>query len=340
MKNLAIISSELETAPAISMPPVVSVRDLDRDDRRRLLKRTPLRTGTKFGFALSAIAAALVAVFHRETLFGTGMGGILPLAGLMVILGLLYAHFTELQHELLHGHGFRSDAINRALGFVCGLFTLSSYSHYRYHHLAHHRFLGTDRNSEFFTYPKRGLDGVGKLVLAALDPSRFGTVARRIGRALVGKPIEDVADPLVARQVAQEYAAYGLILAASAVYGVATGDPFVLIAWIIPLVLVAEPTHFLIELPEHFGLDAHGMRDVRLNTRSIEASPLLRWLTNGNNLHTAHHLMAGVPMERCPELHRLTRESYGAVEPSYLAFYRKVVAGEIKPFDNARGTLN
>ncbi|MBO0664552.1 fatty acid desaturase [Jiella sp. MQZ9-1] len=331
---------KLDEIPALSTPLIAGIRDLTRDDRRRLLKRTPLRTGAKFGFAMSAITAGLAAIFHREALFGTGMNSLLPLAILMAGLGLLYAHFTELQHELLHGHGFRSNRINRALGFFSGLFTLSSYSHYRYHHLAHHRFLGTDRNSEFFSYPKRGLDGVGKLALAALDPSRFATVARRIAGTALGKPVRDVDDRQIARHVAQEYAAYGLILAAGLFYTLATGDAVLLLAWIIPMVLVAEPAHFLIELPEHFGLDAHGTRDVRLNTRSIEASPFLRWFTNGNNLHTAHHLMAGVPMERCPELHRLTRDSFGALEPSYFAFYRKVLAGEIKPRDETRATLN
>lgn len=315
-------------------------KELPRSERLALLKRTPFRTGGKFVFALSVIISGIVLIWDRTQIIGSGWIQFFSLPAIMVILGLIYAHFTELQHELLHGHGFKSNTINRVLGFICGLFTLSSYSHYKYHHLAHHRFLGTDRNSEFFAYPKRGLDGIGKLTLAALNPSRFLTVANRMWQSISGHLLEDVTDQDMAKQIRTEYTLYALIIMSCLIYSMVTFDFFFLIAWILPLVLIAEPTHFLIELPEHFGLDAHGTRDVRLNTRSIEAPAVIRWFTNGNNLHTAHHMMAGVPMERCKKLHDMSRDTFSTVETSYFSFYRKVISGEIRPYNEERSTLN
>ena len=343
MANVIVTS----VGSTLSQNPALVARDTHRSakcltaqERRILLARTPFQTGAKFVFALLVIVTGLLVIFYRGEIFSTISAQIPLVLTTGLILGLFYGHFTELQHELLHGHGFRSERINRALGFICGLFMFSSYSHYRHHHLAHHRHLGTERNSEFFAYPNRGLDGPLKLACAALDPSRFGRIARSMMNGLLSRPAADIDDSVVARRVSNEYAAYAVILAVAAIYTIATGDITVVLAWWLPLLLVAEPTHYLIELPEHFGLDAHGSRNVRENTRSIEANLIARWFTNGNNLHTTHHMMAGVPMSRCHKLHTAIRDDLAVVEPSYLTFYTRVVSGELKPFVNGRPTVN
>lgn len=38
------------------------------------------------------------------------------------ILGLMFAHLVELQHECLHEHAFKSRKLNRTFGFLCGVF--------------------------------------------------------------------------------------------------------------------------------------------------------------------------------------------------------------------------
>ena len=76
-------------------------------------------------------------------------------------------------------------------------------------------------------------------------------------------------------------------------------------AALLPLLLIAEPMHFLIELPEHFGLNTQTDPDVLVNTRTVAAGPFLQWFTNGNNLHTAHHYHQGVPMTNMRELQKM-----------------------------------
>lgn len=263
----------------------------------------------------------------------------MPALGLaMLILGLMFAHFTELQHELLHGHAFRSPRVNRVLGFFSGLFMLNSYSHYKYHHLHHHKHLGTERNNEFFEYPRMGLDSPLKLALAALNPSRFARVGQLMVRSILGEEIADVPDQKVQAEIRTEYRLYAVVLLGAIAYTIATGDPTLLLAWFIPAVLISEPAHYLIELPEHFGLDVYRELDTSKNTRSIDAGWLARWYTNGNNLHTAHHWMSGVPMGRCKELHDMQRHRMEVLEPSYFSFYRKVMSGELQPFTDASMT--
>lgn len=68
----------------------------------------------------------------------------------IVLLGVMYAHGVELQHQVLHGDGTGNRAIDRVAGIVLGAPMLVSYTHYQYTHLRHHRDLGTDRDKEFF----------------------------------------------------------------------------------------------------------------------------------------------------------------------------------------------
>ena len=113
-------------------------------------------------------------------------------------------------------------------------------------------------------------------------------------------------------------------------FTIGTGSPFFVFAWLLRVLLVSEPTHFLIELPEHFGLNIQTDPNVLANTRTIRASHFAEWFTNYNNLHTAHHYHQGVPMANIRALSDLVQRHYEATEPSYLTFYRKVISGDIR----------
>ncbi|MFF7726710.1 fatty acid desaturase family protein [Streptomyces sp. NPDC008001] len=250
-------------------------------------------------------------------------------AAAVLVLGVMYAYLVELQHECLHEHAFHARWANRSWGFVCGVFMFSSYSHYKYEHLRHHAFLGTPRNQEFFNYRFHGLDSVHGFALAAFHPGRYADVLRNLARGAARRPVPGVERPRAARAVQNEYALLLVLLAAAVAAGVLTRDWFVVLAWFAPVLLVSEAAHFLIEMPEHFGLNTQTDPDVLSNTRTIHASRFGRWLTNYNNLHTAHHYHQGVPMVNVPELHEAMKDRILVTEPSYWSFYRKVLKGEI-----------
>jgi fatty acid desaturase len=298
------------------------------EDRRRSLskehfKKRPSRFTGKFLSALALIAVAWVAIAR-------GPGWVAMVTA--IPLGLAYAHLVELQHECLHEHAFRRRGLNRFCGVICGMFMLSSFWHYKHDHLRHHAFLGTPRNREFFNYRFRDLHrwmGFG-FVWAAVNLGRYGNVGADVVRSYLGRPIPGVPRHLDAAKIRSEYRLLGAAVVAAVAYTVVTGDPLLIYAWLLPAVLVAEPAHFMIELPEHFGLNTQTDANVLTNTRTITASRFAQWYTNYNNLHTAHHYHQGVPIAQITQLHTLIADRVAPVETSYWSFYRKVVTGEIR----------
>lgn len=298
------------------------------DIRRRLPKeyfvRKPMNFIAKLGLALGIIVAGAVGIYLTNSV---------PLIALCVLVnGLIFAHLIELQHECMHGHVFKSMPLNRFLGTVCGIFMASSTSHYRYDHLRHHAWLGTPRNMEHFNYRFANLDSVFGFTKAFFDLSRYKRTFKILWAAFQGKSVPGVEKRDASRQIQQEYFLYlALVVAAIGVslYSSDIGRVIVL-AWLIPSLVIAEGVHFMIEMPEHFGLNTMTDANVLSNTRTIKTSKLVHWFVNGNDLHTAHHYHQGVPMCNVEKLHELIKGRIDVVEESYFSLYKKIISGEIK----------
>jgi fatty acid desaturase len=306
----------------------VILAPLQGKDRRRglpkdLFERRPLRFTVKFVFAVTLIVSGYLTI-------ALSLAGWAGIALAIVVLGLAYAHLVELQHETLHEHAYRSRRLNRIFGFLCGLLMLSSFSHYKFEHLRHHAFLGTPQNTEFFNYRFHNLDSLRGFAAAAFHLGRYPDVLRNIVRSLLGRPIPGVNRDRDARRIRTEYRLFAIGLIGVATVSVVTGSYLMVLAWLLPALLVAEAAHFMIELPEHFGLNSQTDPNVLTNTRSIDASRLAQWYTNYNNLHTAHHYHQGVPMARVARLHTMARDGFQVVESSYPSFYLKVIRGELR----------
>ena len=100
-----------------------------------------------FGMKLAIYAACLwcgLAASLSDSLALQGLG--------IVLLGVMFAHGVELQHQALHGQGFRHRGVNEFFGVLLGLPMLVSFAAYQASHLRHHRHLGTPQNREFFDY--------------------------------------------------------------------------------------------------------------------------------------------------------------------------------------------
>jgi fatty acid desaturase len=310
----------LDGAQDVPLAPVKGP-DPRRSLPAELFPKRPLAFAAKFWFAMALIAACWVAI--------AASSGVALTVAAIVVLGLMYAHLVELQHECLHEHAFNSRRLNRVYGFLSGLFMLSSYSYYKYEHLRHHASLGKPNNREFFNYRFRYLNSVPGFFRAAFHLGRYTEVLRDLGRAALDRPLPNVPRDHDRKRIYAEYRLFLAAIVGAVAFTAVTGSALFLLVWVIPVLLVSEPTHFLIELPEHFGLNTQTNPDVLANTRTIEASLLAHWFTNGNNLHTAHHYHQGVPMVNVARLDELVRDRYTAVEPSYWSFYRRVITGEI-----------
>lgn len=321
-----IDDSQLDAARTAYLAPMRRSELRDQLDADVFTKR-PLVFSAKLLLGLAAIGAATVCGARRRS----WRARILAVA----VNGGFFAHLLELQHECLHEHAYASRRVNRLVGSVCGAPTLGSFSHYKYAHLRHHAFLGTPENREFFQHKADGLDSVTGFARAAFNPTRYVSVAGNIGRALSGRGPRDVEKQAPARRSQREYVGLGAAVAVAA--AALTQRRFrleILLSWLLPALLVAEPIHFMIELPEHFGLASDTNPDVLENSRTVRASRFARWFTNGNDVHTAHHVHQGVPMENLQSVHDVIAPAIKHTARSYPAFYADVIAGRIVP-DNS-----
>ncbi len=302
--------------------------DTRRSLPMELFAKRPAWFSTKFGAAVAVIVACWVAV------------ALVPrwwvVAAAVPVLGLLYAHLVELQHECLHEHAYHRRWLNRLVGYLCGVPMMSSYWHYKYEHLRHHAFLGTPQNQEFFNYRFRSLDSVAGFARASFHLGRYLDVFANIGRGLTGRPVPRVTKDVAARKIRTEYVGFAAVFLAAIAFTVFAQSPYLVFVWVLPTLVVAEPAHFLIELPEHFGLNTQTDPNVLSNTRTVRAGAFAKWFTNGNDLHTAHHFHQGVPMAQVPKLHSLIEDRIETVEPSYWSFYRAVVTGRLRYRDTSQ----
>ena len=83
---------------------------------------------------------------------------------------------------------FERNIYNRIAGFLTGAPMLVSYTHYRFQHLHHHRFIGTDKDKELFDYDPKSLRNPVTFVLRGLNlwrvPRFFMTLFEHVARAL------------------------------------------------------------------------------------------------------------------------------------------------------------
>ncbi|MBX9572506.1 MAG: fatty acid desaturase [Candidatus Obscuribacterales bacterium] len=250
----------------------------------------------------------------------------------LIIQGAMYVHMIELQHSILHMQVFESPKVARIVGFFLGLPMMISFSDFQYRHLRHHKFLGTAQNTETFNYSHSKLNTVSGFLAATFDYSRWKTMRDRLIKAFTGQQITDGENTLIEMRVRHEYQIFGIVLAYVSLLCVLLGSPWPLILWFAPL-LAAEPVHFLLELPEHFGLPAHSNTDVFENTRIWGGSWFARWFTHNTNYHLAHHFNQLVPMDKLPELTK-QMDPYipqSSRSESYLGFYIEVLSGKMRP---------
>jgi fatty acid desaturase len=243
-----------------------------------------------------------------------------------IVLGAIYTHAVELQHQCLHHSAFTKARPHRPVGVLLGLPLLVSYSHYRVRHLQHHKYLGSPEDSEFFGFDTRQPLTFRALFVGLFDYGRLLVILKEIFRSYRGTWTYDlgqIADRR-RREIVSEYRLIGAVIAATAAVSAAGFGEYAVRLWIAPLV-VAVPMHFLVELPEHILCDSE-TSDVLRNTRSITGSWLSTWFTNGNNLHVEHHAAMTVPINRLRERHSEVQELATYVDPTYGTFFRRVLA--------------
>jgi fatty acid desaturase len=237
-----------------------------------------------------------------------------------LLLGLMYAHAVELQHQCLHNTALKSRPWNRRVGVSLGLPLLVSFSDYQHSHMRHHKLLGTPEDKEFFNYGYEALTTVKALIPHIFMVRHNRDLAVYLLQSIFGGFKRD-ASPKTVSRIRNEYRLMALFLGIMAIITIVFQTPLFLKLWLIPFV-IAVPTHALIELPEHIGCNVK-VPDVLSNTRTISAGKFGVWFTDGNNYHVEHHWLPGVPNHKFPDLHKLVSAEIKTLDESYWAFYRE-----------------
>jgi fatty acid desaturase len=237
-----------------------------------------------------------------------------------ILLGLMYGHAVELQHQTLHNTAFRSTKWNRRVGIVLGLPLLVSFSDYQNSHMRHHKLLGTPEDKEFFNYGYESLTTVWTFIPHVFMVRHYRDVMGYIAKSVMGKLTRPHATPRILARIRNEYVIMAIFLLAMVGITIWSQSTIFLKLWFVPL-LAGIPTHALIELPEHIGCNTR-IPDVLRNTRTIKASRLAVWFADGNNYHVEHHWLPGVPNHKFPELHELVKSRIEVLEESYWSFYK------------------
>jgi fatty acid desaturase len=226
------------------------------------------------------------------------------------------AQFSSLQHEVLHGHPFRSRLLNEALVFP-GLNLAVPYGRFRDLHLAHHQ----DQNlTDPYDDPETNFQ----------DPEVWARMSRPLrailqinntllGRMAVGPAIgtwylikgDWAAARAGDRSVSRAWALHAIGVALVFVWLLAVGEMPVwayLLATYLSMSLLKIRT-FL----EHRAHEAARARTVIIEDRG----PLALLFLN-NNLHVVHHMHPGVAWYRLPATYRANRDHYLRRNDGYL----------------------
>lgn len=234
------------------------------------------------------------------------------------IEGLLFAHMLELVHSCIHGTAFGSQGVDRLAGVLLGLPMLVSFSDYRDNHLEHHRTLGFTEKKDFFGYE---FDEMTTWLSFAKHLTMIGhyvSAVKNMVRAAVPWGWRGIPRDRVNSRVEHLLMVLWLLVP---LVSLLLGHTAPALVMVVPL-LVAVPSHVLIELPEHWY--CRPVDNPLTHTRSIAANRIAVWFTNGNNYHFEHHLCPWLPNNALRDVQQKLHQHVVHYHPSYFDFYSHV----------------
>lgn len=250
--------------------------------------------------------AVLVAAYALWALGTTVLATISPLLGI-VATGFAIAQFSSLQHEVLHGHPFRSRRLNEAVVFPALSLTVP-YGRFRDSHLAHHHDpLLTDPyddpESNFFDPAVwHRLSAVQKAILRCNNTL--------LGRMVLGPLVGSV---LWLKSEARLLARGDRAVRRDWLLHLAGLLPVILWLWLAPMsgwayLAAAWIGHGLLKIRTFLEHRAHVL--ARARTVVIADRGPLALLFLNNNLHAVHHMHPNAPWYELPALYAKSRDHY------------------------------
>lgn len=242
-----------------------------------------------------------------------------------LLAGLAIAQFSSLQHEILHGHPFRSRRLNEALAFPA--FTLTvPYGRFRDTHLAHH-------HDPILTDPyddpeSNYCDPKVWAILPAPTKALMRLNNTLLGRVILGPILGSFvwlrSEAILlwnnSPGIRRDWALHTAGLALVALWLSATAMPW----W--AYLLAAYFGHALLKIRTFLEHRAH--EAARARTVIVEDRGPLALLFLNNNLHVVHHMHPAVSWYLLPATYAANRDHYlrrneGYVYRSYAQIFAR-----------------
>jgi fatty acid desaturase len=248
--------------------------------------------------------------------------GTILMAPAMLAHGLVLACLFAPMHECSHGTAFRSRWLNEAAYWLVSLTYISQPTWYRYRHAVHHTYTQIQGKDPAMVLPS---PTTWRHYIEQVLGWRFWTTFPVvITKHALGKmrpqdswyiPKTDL--PRIYNEARFMIVVYGTV----AVVAVYFGSFAPLIYWLLPRIM-GEPLQRMWRIAEHKGCDEGP--DVRTNTRSTKAGPILRALCWNMPFHSEHHVCPQVPFFALPLLNKLVSDQLHPMGESLWAVDRQV----------------
>ncbi|PCJ10572.1 MAG: fatty acid desaturase [Rhodobacteraceae bacterium] len=243
---------------------------------------------------------------------------LLPEVSLLLAIAataVLVAFHSSLTHEALHGHPFRSKALNEIL-MAPQLNMVIPYNRFRDTHLAHHR---DEKLTDPYDDPESNfLDPAVWRQMSKWQRQLYRANNTLLGRVLLGPIIGQICFVISDARAAWQ------------------GDRAVIWAWILHLpglvlllwlVSLTSMPIWAYGLAAYLGLGLVKIRtflehrahdQMHARTVVVEDRGLLAFLFLNNNFHVVHHLHPGVPWYALPRLYRDRRDEFQNANQNYV----------------------
>jgi fatty acid desaturase len=288
------------------------IASLSQEQRERLTRMSDLP-----GLPLLALHWSAIGFFGW--LIAEGVPG-WPL--LMIPQGILIVFLFTLLHECIHQTAFRTQWLNDGVARVCSLMLALPADWFRYFHFAHHRFTQDPEKDPELASPKP--ETLRQYAIHVSGIPLWRSHLKTLVTNATGRCSDAFVPPRRKSKVRVE--ARTMVLAYGIVFGISAylESAALLFAWVLPAML-GQPFLRLYLLAEH-GRCPYAANMLE-NSRTTLTNWLVRKLAWNMPYHAEHHAYPVVPFHHLPELHALIEDHLKLVEPGYLRFHSKYLAG-------------
>lgn len=282
---------------------------------KKLAKKSDLRGWSQ---TLSHLGAIFICTLGLVFTWGSLMA-----VPLFLIQGMLINCLYAGVHELSHNTVFKTRGLNELFGRLFTFILLMGRDQDKFEHFQHHRHTqDVELDAEIvggkpFTLISYSLYMSG----ISYWPRRIQEVFRLAAGQTQHWPwLSKLQLKMVHKEARLMLFGYAVIVIISIVLNSAGAFTF----WLLPM-FVMKWFQNLQNTVEHMGMPH--VQDIVVNTRTIRANPIMRWLLWNMPYHMAHHSYPMVPFHQLVPLHDAVVESLGTQPPTvtHLSFQKHMI---------------